>query len=123
MALTNSGNAFDQVASFLNGSRPAAPHLIDLEAANAIKRLERNGMLDPTTAEAMVRDASLMPIRRFDHRLLLGRCWQLRHNLSAYDASYVALSELLDAPLITADSALASAPGIRCEVHLLQDST
>lgn len=118
-ALTDSGSAFDQVADLLSHDRPAAPHLIDLEAANAIKGLERVGVLDRTTAEEMVRDVLLMPIRRYDHRLVLARCWQLRHNLSAYDASYVALSELLQVPLVTADAGLAAAPGIRCEVQLI----
>jgi len=60
-----------------------------------------------------------VPLRRAPHRPLLDRCWELRENLSAYDAAYVALAELLDAVLLTADARLAKAPGPRCRVELL----
>jgi len=61
-----------------------------------------------------------LPLRRASHRPLLRRCWQLRHNLTSYDACYVALAETLDVPLLTADGRLADAPGLRCAVELLE---
>lgn len=66
-----------------------------------------------------MRDLSMIRIERSPHLPLLARCWELRHNLTVYDASYVALAELLGAPLLTGDARLAAAPGIRCDVELL----
>ena len=60
-----------------------------------------------------------LPLQRAPHRPLLRRCWELRHNLTSYDACYVALAEALDVPLLTADERLAGAPGLRCTVELL----
>ena len=59
------------------------------------------------------------PIHRYSHHPLLPRVWQLRANLTAYDAAYVALAELLGADLLTIDSRIAGAPGIRCKVHVM----
>ncbi|MBK5233365.1 MAG: type II toxin-antitoxin system VapC family toxin [Thermoleophilia bacterium] len=118
-AVAYSGGIFDRATERLNEETSAAPHLIDLETTNALKRLERLKVLDPEAAQSAVADVFLMPVLRYDHRPLLARSWELRRNLSIYDASYVALAELLDAPLVTADSAFTKAPGIRCEVELL----
>lgn len=101
-------------------NRVAAPHLIDLETANAAKGLERSGDADHATARGMIDALLLMTIERYDHRPFLDRIWELRHNLSVYDAAYVALAEHLDSPLVTADTRLAGAPGIRCSVELIQ---
>ena len=64
-------------------------------------------------------DLSELPIRRVSHRRLLDRCWELRQNLTVYDAAYVALAELLDLVLVTGDLRLSKAPGLRCQVELL----
>jgi len=64
-------------------------------------------------------DLRRLPVERVSHRLLMERCWELRDNVTVYDAVYVALAELLDAPLVTADGKLAKAPGIRCDVEVL----
>ena len=96
-----------------------APHLIDLEAASAFKRMERSEVIDRGRAESLVFDLLRMPIRRVDHRSLLGRAWEHRHNLSVYDAVYIALAELTDTVLYTLDSAMLDVPGARCEVKLL----
>lgn len=119
MVVAHSDGVFDQATARLNGEVSAAPHVIDLETTNALKRLERFELLDPESAKSAVADLLLMPILRYGHRPLLARSWELRRNLSIYDASYVALAELLDAPLVTADSAFTKAPGIQCEVELL----
>ena len=58
-------------------------------------------------------------MERVSHRLLMERCWELRANVTVYDAVYVTLAELLDAPLVTADRKLANAPGIRCQVEVV----
>ena len=60
-----------------------------------------------------------LPLRRVPHIRLLERCWQLRHNLTAYDAAYVALAERLDLILVTADARLSKVPGLRCQVEVL----
>lgn len=118
-AVAYSGAVFELASSMLKEETVAAPHLIDLETLNAIKQLERGGFIDPPSAEASAIDAFLMPVLRYDHRPLVARSWELRHNLSIYDASYVALAEMLKVPLVTADSAFAETPGINCEVQLL----
>lgn len=86
-----------------------APHLIDLEVANAVRRYVAIGDIDQTLGHAAIRNMVDMPIRRYPHDVLLTRIWELRGNLSAYDAAYVALAEVLDAPLLTRDRRLADA--------------
>ncbi len=72
-----------------------------------------------TAASTALDDLQHLPVRRVPHVRLLPRCWELRRNLSIYDAVYVALAEALDLPLLTADRRLARAPGIRCDVEVL----
>ena len=95
-----------------------APGVVDLEVIAAVRRLARERLGTVEAGEA-VADLSELPIRRYPHRALLPRIWELRHNLTPYDAAYVALAEVLGAPLLTADAKLAGAPGLRCEVELL----
>lgn len=96
-----------------------APHLIDLETMAALGRaLSRDEIDEPRAASALVAFGQLS-ITRYPHLPLLPRAWELRHNLTAYDAAYVALAEALDVPLITGDARLAAAPHLACEVHLL----
>ena len=90
-----------------------APHLIDLEGAQGLRRIGLLRAADMT--ETLLRYRSLS-IRRFEHVPLLNRIWELRHNLTAYDAAYVTLAEATGAPLVTADRRLAEAPGHRAEV-------
>ena len=75
--------------------------------------------MSPTTARQAIDDLSAISLTRHHHAALLGRCWQLRDNVKTYDAAYVALAEALGVPLLTADTRLANAPGIRCDVELL----
>ena len=96
-----------------------APQLIDAEVLSVIQRHHRVGALDPTAANQAVDDLRGWPGRRWSHRDLLGRAWELRDNVRAYDALYVALAEALDAPLLTLDQRLAGAPGLRCSVEVL----
>ena len=95
-----------------------APHLIDVEVAHALQRLAVRGALGADRAADARLDLSRLPIRRYPHQPLLERAWELRHTVSGYDAMYVALAELLDAPLVTCDGPLARAPGVRASIEL-----
>jgi predicted nucleic acid-binding protein len=97
-----------------------APHLIDLEVAQTLRRYESTGEMSPDRARHALLLFVQMPIERHAHWPLLDRVWELRRNLTAYDAAYVALAEALDAPLLTCDRALASAPGHRAVVELVE---
>jgi predicted nucleic acid-binding protein len=86
-----------------------APHLLDVEVAQVIRRYAATGELDAERGRAALADLADFPIRRYPHDFLLPRVWELRNNLSAYDAVYVALAEVLNAPLLTRDRRLAAA--------------
>ena len=95
-----------------------APHLLDLEVAQVLRRLVREGAVSAHRVDQAIEDLLDLRITRYPHFLLLPRIWQLRHNLSAYDAAYVALAERLGARLLTRDSRLASASGHAALVEL-----
>ena len=92
-----------------------APALVDVEVASGLRRLTATGAVAADRAAEAVGDLALLGIERYPHTPLLPRIWQLRANLTAYDATYAALAETLDCPLLTADRGLATAPGPRCE--------
>ena len=95
-----------------------APHLIDVEVLNALRRLVNVGELSEERAADARTDFSALTITRYPHQGLADRMWELRHNLTAYDAAFVVLSEMLDAPLITTDRRLAEAPGHHAQVEV-----
>lgn len=97
-----------------------APHLIDAEVGHALRSGVRQGRFNQKLARGALEDLTQMRLRRVSHHLLLDRAWKLRENLSFYDALYVALAEVLEAPLLTFDARLAKAPGVRADVDLLQ---
>jgi predicted nucleic acid-binding protein len=86
-------------------------HLLDVEFAQVLRRLVREGTLARKRAEEAMEDLIAVRVTRYAPDVLLHRIWQLRQNLSAYDAAYVALAEELRAPLITRDQKIAAAPG------------
>ena len=86
-------------------------HLLDVEFAQVLRRLVREGALTRKRAEEAIEDLTAVRVTRYAPILLIPRIWQLRQNLSAYDAAYVALAEVLHAPLITRDQRIAAAPG------------
>lgn len=88
-----------------------APHLLDVEIAQALRRLAATGALSGDRATDALRDAALLPVRRYPHLALVERAWELRHVLGVYDGVYVALAELLEAPLVTCDRRLARTKG------------
>jgi predicted nucleic acid-binding protein len=96
-----------------------APELIDLEAAQVICRYVAAGGIAAERGRAALAVLADLPLRRYSHRPLLPRVWQLRHNLTAYDAAYIALAEALDAPLVTRDRRLAVASGHHAQVELV----
>lgn len=96
-----------------------APHLVDIEVAQALRRLVRDGEIDAADATAAIGVLRTLDLERHAHEPLLGRVWALRGNLSAYDAVYVALAEALDTTLLTCDRRLARAPGLVRRVELV----
>jgi predicted nucleic acid-binding protein len=94
-----------------------APHLLDIEVMQVLRRLTGQGLLSAQRAQAAVQDLYDLRIVRYPHFLFLRRVWQLRHNLSAYDAAYVALSEQLGASLVTRDGRLAASSGHRAIIE------
>ena len=87
--------------------------------AESVRRYALAGHLDPTRGLQALEDLSDFPLTRYPHDLLLPRIWEMRHNITAYDAAYIALAEALDAPLITRDAALVSAGGHRAQIELI----
>lgn len=104
---------------FASGETLHAPHLLDLEVAQVLRRYCMAGEMDPERGREAVDDLADFPIRRYPHDLFLTRIWELRDNLTSYDAIYVALAELLPAPLLTRDARLASAPGHDAIIELI----
>ena len=96
------------------------PHLLDVEVAQTLRRLEREGELGPGAAASALGELRALDLERHAHEPLLDRVWALRRNLTAYDAVYVALAEALDADLLTCDARLARAPGMAARVELVE---
>jgi predicted nucleic acid-binding protein len=111
----------DRVAArlFRPGETLHAPHLIDLEVAQVLRRYALAGDVDAGRGREALEDLADLPISRYPHGLFVSRIWELRRNVTAYDAAYVALAEALAAPLVTRDAALASVRTHRARVELL----
>jgi predicted nucleic acid-binding protein len=119
VALADDGEDGDRARQRLRGEELAVPELIDLEVASVLRRQTAAGHLDDRRARLCLSDLSDLALHRARHLPLLARCWELRDNVTAYDASYVALAELMEATLLTADERLARAAGPRCAIELL----
>ncbi len=96
-----------------------APHLIDIEVAQAMRRYVANREIGADRGRLALVDLVDMPVRRYAHDFLLARVWELRNSLTAHDAAYVALAEALDAPLLTRDRRLAHMAGHRARIDLV----
>ncbi|MHB1472831.1 MAG: type II toxin-antitoxin system VapC family toxin [Dermatophilaceae bacterium] len=114
-ALLNSGPARRALAS----EQLHAPHLIDSEVANGLRRRVGVQQLGANAGWTALDAFRRLGMTRYPAFTLLDRVWELRENLSAYDASYVALAELLDCNLLTADARLSRAPGVRCPITVV----
>ena len=120
VVLADDGPDGDTARARLRGEDLTAPELLDLEVASVLRRQHAAGALDDRRAALALDDLQTMPIQRAPHRHLLRRCWELRENITVYDAAYVALAELLQTVLLTADQRLARAPGPLCDIETLQ---
>ena len=96
-----------------------APHLIDAEVGNVLRREAAQGAIESDNALAALRALDSLVADRYPHAALVPVAWELRHNVTYYDALYVALAARLGYPLLTADARLARAPGLLCEVELI----
>ena len=122
VALADDGTDGDTARARLRGEDLAAPELVDLEVASVLRRHTKNGLIDVARADLALVDLGAMPLRRAPHQPLLTRAWELRENLTIYDAAYVSLAEALHVSLLTADRRLARAPGPRCHIEVLSPS-
>lgn len=120
LALADDGPAGDAARARLAGERLVAPELLDVEVVAAWRRHAAAGLLDARRSEMARTDLRELQVERVTHRHLMERCWELRANVTTYDAVYVALAEAIDAPLVTADRKLAGASGVHCDVEVLE---
>jgi predicted nucleic acid-binding protein len=110
----------DLLARLSNDNDLHAPHLIDVEILNALRRLVATGRLTEERASDARADFADLTILRYPHHPLADRMWELRHNITAYDAAFVALGEVLDAPVVTCDGRLAAASGHNAAIELFE---
>ncbi len=110
----------DEVAKhIITGGELSAPHLVDIEVAQVLRRAVRRGEATAERARAALDAVTALDVVRYDHRPLAPRIWALRDNITAYDAAYVALAEALNAPLLTTDGRLAKAPGHIAQITVI----
>ena len=103
---------------YARGESLHAPHLIDLEVAQVLRRLVREAAVSAQRADQALDDLLSLRITRYPHFVFLPHIWRLRHNLSAYDAAYIALTDKLGATLLTRDARLASASARGVSIEL-----
>lgn len=119
-SLADDGTRGDRArAAIRAASEVAAPDIIDIETMSALRLCVVHRTLTPRRFAVAVGDLAVAPLERHPSRALLRRVYDLRNNLTAYDAAYVALAEALRCDLVTADADLAGAPGPRCSIQLL----
>lgn len=117
--LCRNGERGDRIAERVAGEFTLqVPAVFDLEVLHAFRGLEAGGKLRPEALAAALSDLAALRATRHDHERLRPRIWELRRNMTAYDAAYVALAELLDAPLLTSDRPLSRAAGHRAQIEL-----
>jgi predicted nucleic acid-binding protein len=114
--LLDHGSDGQWVTETIAGSDLVAPSLVEFESANIIRRHELAGIVSTDQTAQAHADLLDLAIEPWPYELLAARAWELRHNLSSYDASYVALAELIGAVLVTLDERIGGAPGLRCTI-------
>jgi predicted nucleic acid-binding protein len=117
--LADAGSDGRRFRDRLRGEAVVGPDLLRIEVTSVLRRHANTGQLTPEQAEAAIIDLLAFPLTVFPTAPLLRRVWELRQNLTAYDACYVALAEAVDSAFVTADRHLANAPGLACEVEVL----
>lgn len=118
-AIADGGPDGDLCRAAIHGEVLLAPDLLRVEVLSVIRRHASSGELTKRQAENAVDDLLALPITVYPTEPLLPRCWSLRGNVTAYDACYVALAEVLGITLLTADARLANAPGPRCQFSVV----
>ncbi|MEX2322445.1 MAG: type II toxin-antitoxin system VapC family toxin [Acidimicrobiia bacterium] len=112
--------AGDRLSDHLEGGDVVcAPHLVDTEVGQGLRRLAMRREIDLTEASDMLGLLATLPLERYPHRRLVPRAFELRDNVSVYDGVYLALAELLDIPLLTGDAALSDVPGCGANVDVV----
>jgi predicted nucleic acid-binding protein len=96
------------------------PSIFDAEVLSAVRGLVRGGKFDGAAAAELIPDLMVLPVDRWHMTPLLPRMWELRENLTAYDAAYVALAELTGAVLVTGDERITASPGARCDIQIIK---
>jgi predicted nucleic acid-binding protein len=117
--IIGSAGAADRLAD----ERLVAPAIVDGETGSAVRRQWRHGSLSDQRASIAIDALGALEIMRFEHRALLPRAWELRHDLTFTDGLYIALAEQLKIPLITLDARIAAAPHIAAHVEVLARSS
>lgn len=115
-ALLDAGSDGQWASEAISGADLAAPSVFPFEAANIIRRHARAELISAEYASQAHRDLLDLPVEEWPYALVADRYWELRHNLTAYDASYVAVAELLGAPLVTLDRGIGRISGLACTV-------
>lgn len=110
---------FPRLSEILATRQLHAPHLLDLELAQALRLATIRNLLHPDRAASALEDFAALPIERHAHTEFLERIWALRHNVTAYDACYVALAESLNVPLLTRDRRLAQSSGHTARIEYI----
>lgn len=119
-ALVDDGVDGHSVRGLLQGEELTAPAHVDVEFLHALRGLVKSGQTSLGRADRAIAHLVRLPLRRSELPAVASRTWQLRENLTPYDAAYVALAELLSAPLVTSDARLARATGPRCVIELIR---
>ncbi len=120
MFLGRGGVAGDELRERLaNEELVSAPHLLDAEVGQALRRLSMQREMTVNRATTSLQELAALPIRRYAHGWLLPRAFELRSNVTIYDGLYLALAEVLGVPLLSCDAALGDVPGCRAAVEIL----
>lgn len=120
-ALVDTGSEGQWAERVLQSDQIVAPTLLQVECTNVLRRLTASGQIIDLEASMAQKDLMLLPISHFPFEPFAARVWGLRHNLSSYDAWYVALAEALNIPLATLDTRLVNAPGTTCDFLCVSD--
>ena len=119
-ALVGEGSVADAVRGrIIAATQVHAPHLVDLEVGSAIRRLSRADGFPGDLATTALKQLDELPLTRYPHRPFLDRIWELQDSLTPYDACYVALAEAVGAPLLTLDTTMVNATGVRCRFEII----
>jgi predicted nucleic acid-binding protein len=119
VTLGDDGTDGERARERLTGETLVAPELVDLEVVSVWRRHVAAKLMPARRAASALADLVDLPLRRSSHQPFLQRIWELRHVVTPYDAAYVALAEILDAVLVTADARLSRASGFNCQVEVV----